>query len=64
MIRNVSLTNVAVAENETDSAEKDFKVRVTIHIPDNVSESIKQQKINRLYDILKPKEFLENKPAA
>lgn len=64
MIRNVSLTTTAVAENETDSAEKDFKVIVTIHIPDNVSETLKQQKINRLYDILKPKEFLENKTAA
>ena len=31
------------------------KVKVTIHIPDNISETIRQQKINRLYDILKPK---------
>lgn len=31
-------------------------VKVTIHIPDKVSENIKQQKINRLYDILKPKD--------
>lgn len=30
-------------------------VKVTIHIPDEVSETVRQQKINRLYDILKPK---------
>lgn len=28
--------------------------KVTIHIPDTVSDSVKQQKINKLYDILKP----------
>ena len=33
----------------------EVKINVTIHIPDKVSENIKQQKINRLYDILKPK---------
>lgn len=31
-------------------------VKVTIHVPDKISENIKQQKINRLYDILKPKD--------
>lgn len=31
-------------------------VKVTIHIPDNVSENTRQQKINRLYDILRPKD--------
>ena len=31
-------------------------VKVTIHVPDKISENIKQQKINRLYEILKPKD--------
>lgn len=31
------------------------EVKVTIHIPDKVSDCIRQQKINRLYDILKPR---------
>ena len=31
-------------------------VKVKIHIPDKISENTKQQKINRLYDILKPKD--------
>ncbi len=33
----------------------EVKINVKIHIPDKISESVKQQKINRLYDILKPK---------
>ncbi len=31
-------------------------IKVKITVPDNVSENIKRLKINRLYDILKPKE--------
>ncbi len=31
-------------------------IKVTIHLPEKVTENIKQLKINRLYDILKPKE--------
>lgn len=31
-------------------------IRVTSHIPENVSESFKQNKINQIYDILKPHE--------
>lgn len=36
-------------------------VKITIHIPDDVSETVRQQKINRLYDILKPKIIMERK---
>lgn len=36
------------------------EIKVTVRIPSDVSESIKQQKINRLYDILKPKIAMEN----
>ena len=31
-------------------------IKVTVHLPEKVTENIKQLKINRLYDILKPKE--------
>lgn len=34
---------------------KTFKV--TIKLPEHVSESIRRDKINRLYDILKPKKI-------
>ena len=66
MNRNV-LTNTAVADGGTISAENISTVKVTIHIPDEVSETVRQQKINRLYDILKPKigmQCCENKDAA
>ena len=29
-------------------------VRLTVNIPDHVQENIRQQKINRIYDILNP----------
>jgi len=29
-------------------------IKVTIHIPENVSEYVKQEKINYLYEVLKP----------
>ena len=29
-------------------------IKVTIHIPENVSESVKRNRINQIYDILKP----------
>ena len=31
-------------------------IKVTIHIPENVSPDVRQRKINRLYDLLKPTE--------
>ena len=31
-------------------------VKVTIRVPDKISKNIKQQKINQLYEILKPKD--------
>ena len=30
-------------------------IQVTIHLPEKVTESVKQLKINKIYDILKPK---------
>lgn len=54
MIKNV-YTNTAVTDGETISAESKSEVKVTVHIPDDISEAVRQQKINRLYDLLKPK---------
>lgn len=34
--------------------------KVTVHIPKSDSEIIRQTKINRIYDILNPKEQKEN----
>ncbi len=38
-------------ENKTEIS----KIPVKIHVSDKISEAVKQEKINRLYDILKPK---------
>ena len=29
-------------------------IKVTVHIPENMNETSRRQKINRIYDILKP----------
>ena len=29
-------------------------IKVRVHIPENVPENVRRQKINRIYDILKP----------
>ncbi len=31
------------------------KTKVTIHMPEKIPESVRRQKINRLYEILSPK---------
>ena len=57
MKQKVSLSNTTLP-NHIHSPEM-FKTRgnvsVTIHIPGSVAENLKQQKINRIYDILNPK---------
>ena len=30
------------------------QIRVTVRIPENITEIVRQQKINRIYDILNP----------
>ena len=47
MIRNELTLNT----NNNASAE----IKVTIHLPEDVSEIVRKQKINHLYDVLKPK---------
>ena len=31
------------------------KIKVMVHLPDKTNDVIKQQKINRIYDLLNPK---------
>ena len=50
------MINNTIISNTVDTNSKDtLAFKVTIHIPDTVADSVKQQKINKLYDILKPK---------
>lgn len=44
---------IFVKKNEDSTTQKDSKeIRVVVHTPKNMHERIKQQKINRIYDIL------------
>ena len=47
-----TIDNISETKNivKTDSAKK---IPVKVHLPGNVSETVRQQKINRIYDILK-----------
>lgn len=48
----------ALKTNYDDSCIVKMKVsneiKVTIHLPENVHETIRQQKINKIYDLLNP----------
>jgi len=54
MIRNELTLN---STNETNASAE---IKVTIHLPEDVSEVVRQQKINHLYDVLKPKPQKQN----
>ena len=49
MIRN------ELTSNNTNETNTSAEIKVTIHLPEDVSEIVRQQKINHLYDVLKPK---------
>lgn len=41
---------------ETKNNMSSSGIKVTIHIPEGIPESVKREKINYLYDVLKPRE--------
>lgn len=52
--------NIAIESSVTDvgcavKATMPREIPVTVRIPENMNEISKRQKINRIYDILKPK---------
>ena len=49
--KGVKMKNITI----NDKNEKQ-PLKVTVHIPENVSPDVRQRKINRLYDLLKPPE--------
>ncbi len=51
---NSSLSDVHTAIKR----ENPDKIHVTVRVPDNLHERVRQQKINRIYDILSPDRFL------
>jgi hypothetical protein len=47
--RSEVTTTVSSGKGSTPSG-----IKVTVHIPTNVNDTIRRQKINRIYDILSP----------
>lgn len=49
-----NVSSVSVSETvDIVKVDSTKKIPVAVHVPENVSENIRQQKINRIYDILK-----------
>ena len=53
--RNISTENIVTDVGPAVKAVFQKGIKVTVHIPENLNETSRRQKINRLYDILKPK---------
>ncbi len=47
--------NIIQNMGQTVKVESPRKIRVTVHVPDHLHERVRQQKVNRIYDILNPK---------
>ena len=56
MTAKKTTNNIPSAKKITSNSIPDANVsiRVTVNIPENVRDNIRQQKINRIYDILSP----------
>lgn len=52
--RNISTESIVADIRLAVKTALPKEIKVTVHIPENVNETSKRQKINRIYDILKP----------
>jgi len=52
-IKTGAVRTAATSTNGIDRANSSTKLKVTVHIPETVQR--RQEKINKIYDILKPK---------
>lgn len=48
--------NVLIPPNKECAVNQAGKISVTIRVPESISESVQRQKINRIYDLLRPEE--------
>lgn len=46
------MDNKTEIQTVEETEKSDTGIKVTVYIPDNVPETIRQQKINHIYDIL------------
>ncbi len=52
----IRLLRKEISTMKTKNNTSSSGIKVTIHIPEGIAESIKREKINYLYDVLKPRE--------
>jgi len=55
---------ITMKKNNINNNNEIKPIKVTVHIPENVSPDVRQRKINRLYDLLKPPEDETNEDKA
>jgi hypothetical protein len=53
-MEQVQYNNEVTTAMLTGSKKTSTEIKVTVHTPDSIPESVRRQKINKLYDILKP----------
>lgn len=49
-----NFSNISIPDMSAVVKEEAKKINVTIHVPDHLHERVRNQKINRIYDILNP----------
>lgn len=52
--RNITAESIVTDIRLAVKATLPKEIKVTVHIPENMNEISRRQKINRIYDILKP----------
>lgn len=52
--KTIAADSVNLSRRNTAGTSILLGIKVTIHVPQNVPENIRCQKINRIYDILNP----------
>lgn len=52
--KTIVADSINLSERKTAGISALSRIKVTIHVPQDVPENIRCQKINRIYDILNP----------
>ena len=57
MTKNDINTAIATKDKNTIKPKVSKEINVVVHIPESIHERTRQQKINRIYDILTPEKY-------
>ena len=55
MNKTIDTNLIIQKESQTVKTGISTEIKVTVHVPEQLHERVRQQKINRIYDILNPK---------